>query len=318
MSIIFLGEMPGTSNRANGKRTAERIFRYSIEDQTVTDPSALPFEPEIPDTNTPHPTLTGMGANGVTFSQISGEFKLGVFDVKVTYQDSNSTGDVVNTFEDLPWNQPPFNLSFSSLEVVIPQEYAYDPEDEQFKPSIPLVHPATKEPVISDTIENHGIISFSFNLQKFDYGWKKILENTVNKEPETIIGYPFPAQTILLRKVGARKKNFTTSSGNIRYYWQIDIELEDFGKVIEKLLALQGYLAIFTVGENSLTRRIQLQDGIFGWYDNSELNIDSPRWVDKSGQVLQTGDAVYDEFYQSFPDKFASSWKRLDLPRAEV
>ena len=322
MSINYIGEQPGTSGRQDGKLTAERVFRYKIDDIRVNDPSDIILDSNIPATNSPHPTIAGLGANGVSLREANTSNPVdgitGNYDAVVSYQSSEDTGDLTDRTDTEPWNLPPFNISIGTRDIVVPQYKAYQEGDEQFKQSKPVVHPATQETLIVDTVEKHGVITFSYNIQKFDYDWKRKLENTVNLEAETIIGYRFPAKTLLLRKIGAVKKSYTTQAGAERDFWQVNIEIEDFGSEIKKEIALMGYLHIYTdPDQNELIKEIQLKDGVFGWFNNPELNITTPRWVDKTGQPLQKDDSVYSEFYENYPDKFEAAWNSLSMPTQE-
>jgi hypothetical protein len=265
-----------------------------------------------------------LGANGVTIREantdnpVAGHKGVGNYDAVISYQSSEDTGDLTDRSVTEPWNLPPFNISVGTRDVVVPQYRAYDDTDAQFNPSIPVIHPATKESLVVDTIEKHGIISFSYNLKQFDYDWKRKLENTVNKEAETILGYRFPAKNLLLRKIGARKKSFTNSSNTEVDFWQVDIEVEDFNKEITKEIALMGFLFLYDRGgANERIEKIQLNEGVYGWFNDPSKEVSSPVWVSQAGDPIQEGETVYGKFYQEFPDKFQAAWNSLSLPSSE-
>lgn len=310
--IEYLGEQPDTGRMKDGIIIPERKFWYFIDDITHDRPSSILLDSNLPPFKQVHPVFEGRYVTDYSLDQIEGDERKGKFEVVVKYGELSQSRDSVSSSAKEPWNKGPFNVSFGSLAMVVPQERAYAEDDVQFEPSIPVQHPATREILITDTVETHGIINFSFNLRNFRYSWKREFEDTINKSDIKILGIQFPKKTLVLKSISPSRKVYVDANGNETEYWQVDVEIEDYHKEVKKELALRGYTAIF----DDKVKNIQLLDGVFGDHNQADpsLNITTPRFVNKSGIVLGQWETVYDEYYEEFPDKFSKDWRTLDLP----
>lgn len=310
--VEFLGEQVDTASMKDGQIVPKRMFWFWIEDTLTTRPSSILLNEELPKFKSVHPVFDDKYVTDYSLDMIEGDERKGKFEVTVKYGELSDSKSSLTSANLKPWEKPAYNIGFGTNSIVVPQEYAYDEDDKQFEPSIPVQHPATREVLISDTIENHGIISFSYNVRKFRYSWKREYEDTVNKEAVKMLGSSFPAKTLLLRALAASQKTYVDSNGSETEYWQVNVEIEDFHKEWSKKLALRGYTALF----EDKVKNIQLKNGVFGDHDQTDtsLNITTPRFVNKSGIVLDMGNTVYDEYYDEFNDKFFKNWKSIDLP----
>jgi hypothetical protein len=315
MAITYIDERQGSASRSDNILQAARVLLYRVTDGD--DPAEILLQPEIPPHGEVHPRITGIFAGDVGApAKVGGSEVDGAFTVQVQYTaNTNDISSIEFDKDTVPWQQDPRDVSFDSREIVVPQTKAYQDGDRQFEPTKPLVHPATGESLLADTVERNGLISFSYSVRRFNYDWKLSLEGTANRDDVTILGYRFPAQTLLLRSLGVTRRLYTSSGDFTDYYWEITPVFEDFKKPIKKEIALQGFTHII----DSNTQPIQLSDGEFGYFNDPSKNVTTARFVDKSGTVLPAGTAtIGDDFYEEYQDVYFASWDALDIPTQEV
>ena len=141
------------------------------------------------------------------------------------------------------------------------------------------------------------------------------LEGTGNRDNVTILGYHFPAKTLMLKSLGVTRRLYTSSGGYNNYYWELAPVFEDFKKPIKKELALQGFTHI----SDGATQPIQLDNGEFGYFNDPSKNVTTARFVNKLGAVLPAREATLDDdYYEEFQDVYFASWDALGLPTKEV
>lgn len=315
MAIQYIDERQGSASRSGNILRATRVFLYKVTDGT--DPAEILLDSNIPVHGEVHPRISGIFAGDVGApSKVGGTEVDGAFTVQIEYTANTFEISSIDFDKDtLPWNQDPQDVSFDSREIVVPQTRAYQTGDVQFVPTKPLVHPATGESLLADTVDRNGLISFSYALRSFNYDWKLQLEGTGNKNDVTILGYRFPAKTLMLKSIGVTRRLYTSSGASSNYYWQITPVFEDFKKEIKKEIALQGFTHI----DSAKVQPIQLNDGSFGFFDDASKNITTARFVNQSGTVLPAGEStVGDEYYDEFQDIYFTSWDALSLPTQEV
>jgi len=321
MAITYKGERQGGAERSNGKLTRFRTLLYHVT--LGSNPGDILLDENIPADGSPLSGYGGYYCIGISAPQKdSGTETEGSFTVQANY--SSNAADIPvqkdNTSKP-PWEQKAYNVSFpGGKDIVVPMYKGYKSGDSQFNPTEPVIHPATKEPLIADMIESHGIISFNYAVKSWNYNWQRLYRNTANKNAVTIIGYNFPAYTLLLTRLGASLKTYTDATGRTSNYWEISVEFEDFGKEIKKELALQGYYCI----SGGKPHQIQFKEnattgGEYGWFEvNASLNISTPRWVDKNGVVLPAAGTPGNDHYKTFYDIFRQDWSPLGLPKEAV
>ena len=315
MSIKFIGERQGSASRQNGKLTATRVLLFLVTDGE--NPVKILLHEDIPPVGSEHPEIPGIYAGDISSptkkggSAVDGGFEVTIKYTPVITKYSSTLGGT----DKKPWELPPFDPSFDTREVVVPQIKAYQEGDKQFKPSKPVVHPATGEALLAETIETHGILSIKYNLKKFNLSWKKYLEGSINSRPVVFLGEPYPKYTLLLKKLNILPKPFISGNRTF-YYYEMHPEIEDFRKEITRELA---YLC-FTHKVDGKIRPIQRKDGEIGYFDEKDtsLNVTSARYVDKSGIALPAGGTVTQDHYGEFPDLFPRDWSILMLPREKL
>jgi len=317
MAVSYIGERQGGAERSSGKLTRFRTLLYHVT--AGSNPGDILLDENIPADGSNLTGYAGFCCTGVSAPQrVSGTERDGSFTVQANY--SANAADIPvqkdNTGKP-PWEQKAYNISFpGGKDIVVPMYKSYKTGDSQFNPTDPVIHPATKEPLITDMIESHGIISFNYAVKTWKYNWQRLYRNTANKNAVTIIGYNFPAYTLLLTRLGASLKTYTDATGKVSDYWEISVEFEDFGKEIKKELALRGYKCI----SSGIIRNIQLQNGVYGYYNENrpDLNIPTEWWVDKNGVVLPAAGTPGNDHYKTFYDIFRQDWSPLGLPKEAV
>ena len=316
--IIFSKELPGSAARNDGKITLTRTLQYQVT--TGSDPSNILFDSHIPGDGLAYPTVAGYYVNGVSApSRISGDPSNSTYNVGINYGEAFSI--------PLYWGNKPEkglteqgarDLEYDCRDVVVPQLKAYQEGDTQFAPSKPLVHPITREEIVSDTVEKHTVISFHYPLKSFKKEWIRRFNGTMNENDITIAGNSYPANTTQIIALGAfRKAVSTTKSGTI-FIWDVHVKLEDYGHVISKDLALRG----FRMATGGKIYNIRLKNGVFGYFDaaHPEWNITSPQLVSKTtGQPLPANyTGSFDDYYDNFDDVFTADWPPLCFPAEEI
>lgn len=311
MSISFVTEMPGSASRSNGEVTIIRNLKYHVTG--ASDPRDILFDSHIPSDGTVHPDKAGYYVTGVSAPQReSGTNYDGAYTVAVDYGLPSKISMETKTKDSTkkPWEQGILDISFDSIDVVVPQLKYYKKNDTRDNPTGAMIHPATGEQLISDTKETHTLTNIKYALKSFRYGWIRDYRGTTNLAAVCILGAPIPAKNAIITKFSAAKKKFTDGRKEI-FYWEIDLQIEDFGHEVTKSIALQGYHCKI----NKKITNIQLKNGVFGNFNDPSLNIPTPRFVDVDGVVLPAGGNVIDRHYLETPDIFTTNWHALNVPR---
>jgi len=321
MAVTYIQERQGGAERSNGKLTRFRTLLYHVT--SGSNPGDILLDKNIPVDGSNMPDYPGFVCIGVSSPQRdTGNNNEGGYTVQVNY--SSNAGDVPVNKENNgkpPWQQKAYNVSIGGRDIVVPMLKGYKQGDSQFNPTEPVVHPATKEQLISDMLESHGIISFNYAVKTWDYKWRRMFCNTANSKDVALLGYTFPKFTLLLSRLSATQKFYTDANGKTIPYWEVLVEFEDFYREIKKELALQGYYCVS--GGNVLPIQLAtegLNKGQFGFFDakRPDLNISIPRWVDKDGVVLPASGTVGEDHYKAFYDIFRQDWSCLGLPKEKV
>ena len=322
MAIKYISELPESASRDGYRLTITRNLLYQVTGGS--HPSEILSDSHIPAYSMAHPSKSGYFVKSVDEPrQTSGKSYDGAYSVAINYIVASLLSSDLSVIggEEKPWEQSILDISYDSIDVVVPQQFYYMPDDKQFAPSGIMQHPATQEPIISDTRETHALINIRYALRSFRYEWIRRYRGTTNASAICIAGVTFPAYSAVITKLGAAKKTFTSGSGKASSYWEINMQIEDFARPTdEKQVALQGYLAIF---EEKIAN-IQLKEGEFGSFDqtNTGLNISTPRWVAQIGAVLPAGEQLTDEnrnsYYLTVPDVYWTDWATLSIPSTEV
>ena len=314
MAITFITEMPGSASRDRGEIIITRNLKYQLT--LGSDPRDIIFETTIPADGNVHPTKTGYYVNSISEPRRdSGTDYDGAYIVGVNYGLSSKISAEIKTKDSTlpPWEQGILDISFDSIDVVVPQLKYYKTGDTRYAPTGAMMHPATQEQLISDTKETHVLMNIKFALKSFKYEWIRYYRDTTNKYVVSVGGVTYPAQVALITKITASKKKFT-SGKKVYPYWEVSFQIEDYGHEITKELALQGYHCKI----DGKIVNIQLKNGVFGNFNDPSLNIPTPRYVNTSGVVLPADGTVGATHYLEVPDVFTTNWSALSIPREEV
>jgi len=318
MSITYIKELPGGSERSDGKTILIRHMLYQVDGGS--DPRDILFSTEIPGDGMTHPDYSGYYAIGVSSPSLkSGDSSKGMYDVAVKYGPASLVPFENKDKADKGLTeQGARDLTFTAREVVVPQLFAYKENDVQFKPTKPLIHPLTGEQLVADTVEKHGIISFNYVVKTFKYSWIRRFTGTCNAAAITIAGIPIPQYHAQLIELSASRKAIATTKSGTQYVWGVNVKIEDYYREITKQLALMGYL-MCKGGKNY---PIQLKNGGYDFFDaaHPEYNITTPRLVSKtSGLPMAAGySGSFDDYYDTFDDVFTADWSALCLPATEA
>jgi len=315
MAIKYISELPESASRDGYRLTITRNLLYQVTGGS--HPSEILSDSHIPAYSMAHPSKSGYFVKSVDEPrQTSGKSYDGAYSVAINYIVASLLSSDLSVIggEEKPWEQGILDISYDSIDIVVPQTRFYVAGDKQFAPSGHMVHPATKEPLISDTKETHTITNIRYALKSFRYEWIRRYRGTTNSKAICIAGVTFPAWCAVINKLGASKKTFTSGSGATSY-WEINVQIEDFAKdVWRKQIAMQGYLCI----HSGKVAHIQLKDGVFGNFGDPSLNIPTPRFVSTSGVVLPAGGTVGNEHYMTVQDVYGMDWSTLSVPSTEV
>ena len=315
MAVKYISELPESASREGNRLAITRNLLYQIT--RGSHPSDILADSHIPAYSVAHPSKSGYFVKSVDEPrQIDGGRHDGSYSVAINYVVASLLSSDLSVIggEEKPWDQGILDISYDSIDIVVPQTRFYVAGDKQFAPSGHMVHPATKEPLISDTKETHTLTNIRYALKSFRYEWIRRYRGTTNSSSICIAGVTFPALTAVITKLGATKKTFTSGKSKTSY-WEITVQIEDYARLtVNKQIALQGYLCIY----GGKVAHIQLKDGAFGNFGDSSLNIPTPRFVSNSGVVLPSGGTVGDSHYMSVPDIFDQNWGTLNIPSTEV
>ncbi len=319
MNIFCEKELPNIASRdKDGIKNTQRILRFKTEN--LVDSALILNHPEIPKANSRHPRINGYFCKDVDLSIADDDGRYSIYLATCSYSNNASeTTDVRIDFKKKPWEQPPIIDSFTPNDIVVPMKKAYNNDDEQGKPTKDVLHPVTKEPLLAETVESIINIKFTYNLKKFKYSWLRKFKNTMNKEAVTLLGVFFPAKTLKIKNISPKRQLYTNNNGSVEEFFNIAVEIEDYGKEITNELGLLGFLMSGKNADGIVN--IQLKDGEYDNYDQekTELNIQSARLVSKeTGKPLSTKTTeIGDEYYETFQDCFEADWKVLDLPKKD-
>jgi hypothetical protein len=316
MSVTYSGELPGSFNYQDGSGYIyTRKFLYLLTPGSF--PDDISTDSNLPKPNDAHPRHVDYTVKTIsepTFQEGKEPAADGSYVVTVSYKRESDTADPIGAI--LPWNLDPYNISYDTKIIVVPQEKAYQSGDDQFVPSLPVAHPVTKEPILIETDNSIGIIRFSYNLRNFNYEWKREFEGTINSSGQYLLGDKFQAKNLILKSLSATYRNTEMNNGDTVYYYEIAVEFEDLGKEYDQLVALRGFM----MRDSGEVANIQLQEGVYGSFDQTDrsLDIQSMVYVDGStGSPAQLGSTISDSYYYSFPARFGKNWGALSLPKSK-
>lgn len=314
MAIKFITEMPGSSSRSDGEITIIRNLKYQVT--AGSDPRDIIFDSNIPADGTVHPAKSGYYVIGISEPRRdSGGSYDGAYLVAINYGLASRLTTEMQKRDSTktPWDQGALEVSYDSIDVVVPQVKYYKEGDTRYNPTGAMVHPATGEALISDTKETHILTNIRFALKTFKYDWIRYYRGTTNRNSVNILGTTYPEMTALITKISATKKKFSTGLRETSY-WELVFQIEDFGHPVTKTIALQGYHCKIS----GKIVNIQLKNGVFGNYNDPALNIPTPRFVSKTGVVLPADGTVNDDYYLDVPDIFTTEWANLSFPKTEA
>jgi len=351
MTITYKGPMEEKYSESGGVTTITRGLKFSVDFPSLARnlmlneyiPQKLSF---FPVEGYKHLRLKSRNPK-----LVEGDSLRGIWIVVLVYNDS--IGDVASIITDnnlLPWEKNPYNISFGSRNYVVPHTMAYGYDsagkyDKQGEPSVPVAHPVTKEPLEANKQTRNNTIFFTYNLEFFDYAWKREFEGTVNKSGIMMLSNPFPATTLVLRSLGVKKMVHVAIDGTEYDYYQIAVEMEDLNEPYKLEIPLIGMLmsSVYRRNPNVIDLGgypasggivpVMIYNGVYGYWSNAVIAgmkaeaalagmvftppklISSPIYIDRAGKPVQpTSDIGDDSFTGNFPALYEKDWTTLDLP----
>ena len=128
-----------------------------------------------------------------------------------------------------PWDLAPFNVSTSTVEEAIAFKLAYDRNNEKTDgkniKDVDVVNSAG-DPIEANTTEIFQQFSFSYYLRDFDSDKVQEFSNSINSNPENILGHSFPSGTLLLTDINTEYLITYKDDGTVKWqYTQVNMTI---------------------------------------------------------------------------------------------
>ena len=204
----------------------------------------------------------------------------------------------------------------TSKYVTVPFLKAYQDGDKKGFPTLDVIHPYTGEKIIAETTEKHVIEHFSYEVREFDSAIGVGLEGTTNKAGLWVLNKHFPAGFAVIDEISAEQKIEVSDTGTEKIKYQVHVAIERLPQsALDYKLAYRGYLCRDL--ERNAFGYAQIQEGEYGIFNSEDhsLDVTTPQWINgETGEILQQGEAVTDDYYGTFPQIFAENWSVINLP----
>jgi len=314
MSITYKGIRNGPYDKdASGGITTSRVLLYHFNNaETSVEVSQ---QSEIPAHGTPHPDDDSLLLVGVSINATEGDgIKSGKYEVTLNYARQTVSGSFSSDQTVAPWKRNPYDISLTPVEYSKVFDKSYVDGDANGEPSNPVLNPA--EDPYEDTIaERNTVLRFSYNLETWKPHWINYYIDTVNSSDVIVCDIGIKAKRGCVRNLSATRLVEYDSSGDETYiYWRIDVEIEVSRRPWQREILARG-LFFITGGKKERIYFDPTGATKFGKKDDlsdDAMPVDEPQLLDSDGALVGYGGTPY---YQTFYDKFITSWRALSFPR---
>lgn len=303
------------------------IWTTTIDHSFHFDESESPVDimadSNVPAKNSQHPSGNGLYALNRTVSsaQEGDEQRSGKYIVTVNYTNDlriDSTIDGSQT-EVVPWKLPPYDISIFPVEVTKSMVKSYQDGDTKDGPSVPVQN-VIGDPIDAQTVEQHTIYSFSYNLRSFNDDWIDTYSDSVNTGSVVVIDNTIPARKGRIRSLGATFQRIYKEDGSILYkYWKVSVEIEKSPTIWQVELMNVGFWVEiagvrYRIYTDSINGGFGSKAGLIaaGGVADDIVAVDTPQKLSADGSAVLTGTTAN---YITFNNKFTTNWKPLSLPK---
>ena len=302
---------------SNYVRTYTRTYYV---DATV-DAGALQVEEalNLPKMGQPHPQDSGAYVNSISAKRSMDEtlsdgtgIALRKWNVTINYSsDASSTFSPITQKQKRPWKLGAYGYiqDTKTYSKTLYRSFELDSENNWVK-DIPVVN--TAGDIINVQIEvNNSIIRFSYDILKFKSSWASEYVGSTNKTSITVAGDLYAQSEVRINKLSRKAKRWEDGTE----YWSVDVELEVEGGIpVAYIQLLNAGYKFLNPDEGGKLRPIQLKDGVYGWHNDSDLNITEPVALTTGGAVIDLKSDPEGAVYLDFNTAIPQDWDVIGMP----
>lgn len=236
------------------------------------------------------------------------------WDVVVSYtSNSTSTIDAITGNPKDPWKLGAYNYveETKAYTKLLDRAYKLNSTGDVIG-YVPIIS-TMGTPINVETTVNNIVIRFTYDVLTFKPGWTFKYTGTINKNATNIAGVTHEKGKSRINKL-SKKARIDQDGTN---YWSVDVEIEYASAVpVGYVSTLNAdYKFKNTEGGTTVTRPIQLKDGVYGFFNDASLNVTEPVPISATNTIIDLIENPDDAYYLEFNTARPVPWDVLGFPK---